>query len=259
MSSDEVVKLGGAAFTLILAALGFLRALRNWIRTRDNVATLKADVLSLQTSNQTLRAELTQVQSELAEKNRASIERDARIDALTEQGRQIQNSAREVERTNSMLQGRLAEQRDLLGTQITQQAAEIALLRLEVARRDDQIKDLEQSGKDKELALTKSNDTIARLEKELQTERAERLSLDDRVKTLEKQVAEMTAERTQLIEERDKAIHERNEALTKLSEADQKIADLERKLAEREQRIKQMEQQKQVDDLNEQKTNKRSV
>lgn len=244
VSADELVKLGAAAFTLILAAAGFLRAARNWIRTRDNVATLKADVLSLQTSNQTLRTELTQVQTELVEKNRASIERDARIDALTEQARQIQNSAREVERTNNMLQGRLAEQRDLLGTQITQQAAEIALLRLEVARRDERIKELEQSEKDKELTLTRANETIARLEKELQTECTERLSLDERVKTLEQKVAEMTAERTQLIEERNKAVQERDEALTKLSEADQKIADLTRQLAEREQRIQQLEAQK---------------
>lgn len=210
---DSLLKLGGSLFAVAVVALGFWRAVKNSISTRNNVATLSDSVKALNDSKEILRREVDALQRQLEEKNRSSLERDVKIDNLTEQVRQSQNTGREIERTNAMLQGRLAEQREILGTQITQQAAEIALLRLDVKNRDIQVSELKQSHTDKEAALTQANvrlneagATIARLEGELAQEKTEREKLDQRVKALERQVQDMKAEREQIIAERDQAL-----------------------------------------------------
>ncbi len=208
----------GAAVTTGIGLWPLLRKLR----AND------ANVESIMRTSDALRIELSNVQQELAEKTRASRERDDRIDTLTDQLRRQEILSREVERTNAMLQGRLSEQREIYGTQLLQQSGQIADLRVAVSTRDTKITELEQSSRSKEAALDSANETIARLETELRTEQQDH---ERRIAALEAQVRDMTAEREQIIKERDQAIARADELAASLAARDATIAELEAKLA----------------------------
>ena len=208
MTPENWNALAGAVITF----LGILLTLA--ARRIQQTSVVKRDIESFQKSNKTLRDELDIVQSQLDDKTRGSQERDRRIDSLAEEVRLTASTAREVERTNANLQGRLTEQREIFTRQLSDQTGQIIQLTITLDQRNDELKELKQSQSTREAA---DKETIARLEAELITERTERQALADRVLTLEKQVKLMLEERAQLIKERDEAIAERDAALAQVA------------------------------------------
>src|SRR5919199_5009623 len=242
------ILISGSTLGILLATSG---PLRDGILEIDNI---KRRLRNSRGEIQTLNAQKSQVESELAKAKTEQTEVQKRLDTTKQAFQKAQTQLKDISGQATVLRAeiksllaerqQLLQQRNELNEQISQLKTQVAQLQESVAQRDEELVKRGQTIEERNRELTRKNQTIKERNQELAQKAKAIAESEERLKQLEQEFKQVIVQREVRFKAREgklkEAIAERE---TRLQELEQELTQRENQLAEREKQLQEREKQ----------------
>jgi len=241
--------------TIAASILGILFAtsgsLRDGIFELDSI---KRKLRVARSDIQTINAQKSQVESELAKARTEQGAAQKRLDTINQSFQKAQTQLKDISQQATVLRSeiksllverqQLFQQRNQLNEQITQLKSQVVQLKESVVQRDEELAKRGQTIEERNRELTRKNQTIKERNRELAQKAKAIAESEERLKELEQEFKQVIVQREARFKEREgklkEAIAQRE---TRLQELEQELTQRENQLAEREQQLQEREKQ----------------